>query len=54
MAEKKDEHWRMFVAVGLVATLVYGCAGQDAVNDQVNAGCSLVSQECRIAFTHAA
>jgi hypothetical protein len=32
----------MFVAVGLVATLVYGCAGQGAVNDDVNAGGSLV------------
>jgi dipeptidyl aminopeptidase/acylaminoacyl peptidase len=54
MAEKKGGDWRMFVAVGLVATLVYGCAGQEAVNDDVNAGCSLVSEEGRIAFTHAA
>jgi hypothetical protein len=44
----------MFVAVGLVATLAYGCAGQEAVNDDVNAGGSLVSEEGLIAFTHAA
>ena len=54
MAEKKGGDWRMFVAVGLVATLVYGCAGQEAVNDDVNAGGSLVSEEGLIAFTHAA
>jgi hypothetical protein len=54
MAEKQGGHWRMFVAVGLVAALAYGCAGQEAVNDDVNAGGSLVSEEGLIAFTHTA
>jgi hypothetical protein len=54
MAEKQGRHWRMFVAVGLVAALAYGCAGQEAVNDDVNAGGSLVSEEGLIAFTHTA
>ena len=54
MAEKQGRHWRMFVAVGLVAALAYGCAGQEAVNDDINAGGSLVSEEGLIAFTHTA
>jgi hypothetical protein len=54
LAEKKDRYWRMLAAVGLVAALAYGCAGQEAVSDDVNAGGSLVSEEGRIAFTHAA
>ena len=55
MAEKKkNRYWRMLVAVGLVAALAYGCAGQEAVNDDVNAGGSLVSEEGLIVFTHTA
>ena len=55
MAEKQGRHWRMLAAaVGLVAALAYGCAGQEAVNDDVNAGGSLVSEEDLIAFTHTA
>jgi hypothetical protein len=54
MAEKQGRHWRLFVAVGLVAALAYRCAGQEAVNDDVNAGGSLVSEEGLIAFTHTA
>ena len=54
MAEKKNRYWRMLVAVGLVAVLAYGCAGQEAVNDDVNAGGSPVSEEGLIAFTHTA
>jgi hypothetical protein len=45
MAEKKYIYWRMLAAaVGLVAALAYGGAGQGAVNDDVNAGGSLMSE----------
>ena len=44
---KKSGHWRMLAAGALVAALVCGCAGRDAVD----AGDSLVSKEGQIAFT---
>ena len=53
---KKDACRRLLVAVGLVvAALVYGgCASRDPVDDAVDPDGSLVSEEGRIAFTHAA
>src|SRR3712207_9268507 len=52
---EKDAYRRMLLAVGLVvAALAYGCAGQKAADDDVDPGGSLVSEEGRIAFTHAA
>ena len=53
---KKDTYWRMLIAAGLVsAALAYGgCAGRDPVDDAVDPDGSLVSEEGRIAFTHAA
>jgi hypothetical protein len=51
---KKDRYWRMLVAAGLLAALACsGCAGRDAVDDSVDHGGSLVSEEGQIAFTHA-
>src|SRR3712207_8196933 len=52
---EKDAYRRMLLAVGLVvAALAYGCAGQKAADDALDPGVSLVSEEGRIAFTHAA
>src|SRR3712207_4718140 len=53
---KKDAYRRMLVGVGLVVAALTsgGCAGQDPVDDPVDPGGSLVSEEGRIAFTHAA
>ena len=44
---KKGGHWRMLAAGALIAALVCGCAGRDAVDP----GGSLVSKEGQIAFT---
>ncbi len=52
---KKDAYRRMLVAVRLVVSaLAYGCAGRDPVDEAVDPGGPLVSEEGRIAFTHAA
>ena len=52
MAKKKGGYWRMLAAVTLVVTtLACGCAGQPAVDDGVDRGGSLVSEEGQIAFT---
>jgi Tol biopolymer transport system component len=54
---KKERHRRMLVAAGLVAALAaalaYGCVGREPVDDTVDSGGSLVSEEGQIAFTHA-
>jgi dipeptidyl aminopeptidase/acylaminoacyl peptidase len=51
---KKDRYWRMLVAAGLLAALACsGCAGRDALDDSVDHGGSLVSEEGQIAFTRA-
>jgi dipeptidyl aminopeptidase/acylaminoacyl peptidase len=49
MAEKKDRCWQIPLAVGLLAALAYGCAGQGTVDH----GGSLVSEEGQIAFMRA-
>ena len=54
MAEKQGGHWRMLAAAVLIAVLACGCAGQEGVNDDVEAGGPLVSEEGLIAFTHTA
>ena len=46
MAEENGT-WRMLVAVGLVAALACGCAGQSAVEH----GGELLSEEGQIAFS---
>jgi Tol biopolymer transport system component len=43
----------MLAAVGLISVLAYGCAGQSAVDDGVDHGGSLVSEEGQVAFTRA-
>jgi TolB protein len=53
MRNKKAGPWRLLAAVGLVVTLACGCAGQPAVDDAVDHGGSLVSEEGQIAFTRA-
>jgi Tol biopolymer transport system component len=54
MAKKTGGYWRMLAAVTLVVTtLACGCAGQPAVDDAVDHGGSLVSEEGQIAFTRA-
>jgi TolB protein len=52
-AAKRDRYWRMLVAAGLLAALACGCTGQEAADDDVDPGGSLVSKEGQIAFTHA-
>ncbi len=49
----KGRYWRMLVAVGLVAALACGCVGREPVDNAVDSGGSLVSEEGQIAFTHA-
>jgi hypothetical protein len=53
MRNKNAGPWRLLAAVGLVVTLACGCAGQPAVDDAVDHGGSLVSEEGQIAFTRA-
>jgi TolB protein len=50
---KKYRYRRMLVAVGLVAAPAWGCVGREPVDDAVDSGGSLVSEEGQIAFTHA-
>lgn len=51
---KKDSYWPMLVAAAFLATLTCsGCAGRDAVDDAVDHGGSLRSEEGQIAFTRA-
>jgi dipeptidyl aminopeptidase/acylaminoacyl peptidase len=50
---KKDWYRRMLVAMGLVSFLACGCVGREPVEDPVDSGGSLVSEEGQIAFTHA-
>jgi hypothetical protein len=45
MRNKNARPWRLLAAVGLVVTLACGCAGQPAVDDAVDHGGSLVSEE---------
>ncbi len=44
-------YWRMFAAAAIVAAFAYGCGGPDTVEDTVDHGGSLVSEEGQIAFT---
>ena len=57
MRNKNAGPWRLLAAVGFVVTLACGCAGQPAVDDDVDDavdhGGSLVSEEGQIAFTRA-
>ena len=49
---KKDTYSQMLAAALVVAALAYsGCAGRDPVDDDVDLGGSLVSEEGLIAFT---
>jgi Tol biopolymer transport system component len=49
----KGQYRLMLVAVGLVAALAFGCVGREPVDDAVDSGGSLVSEEGQIAFTRA-
>ncbi len=47
----KDRYWRMLAAAAVVAAFAYGCGGPDTVEETVDHGGSLVSEEGQIAFT---
>jgi Tol biopolymer transport system component len=54
MTKKKGGPWWMLAAAHVVLAFACGCAGQEAANDDVNHGDSLVSEEGQIAFTRIA
>jgi Tol biopolymer transport system component len=51
MAKKRGGYWRMLAAAAVVVAFAYGCGGRDTVEDTVDHGGSLVSEEGQIAFT---
>ena len=47
----KNGYWGVLAAAAVVAAFAYGCGGPDTVDDAVDHGGSLVSEEGQIAFT---
>jgi hypothetical protein len=50
-AMTKNGYWWILAAAAVVAAFAYGCGGRDTVEDTVDHGGSLVSEEGQIAFT---
>jgi dipeptidyl aminopeptidase/acylaminoacyl peptidase len=47
----KNGYWWILAAAAFVAAFAYGCGGRDTVEESVDHGGSLVSEEGQIAFT---